>query len=1355
MSSSIEDQIVAMKFDNRSFETGVTTSLGSIDKLKTALQFKDSSAGLDAVNRGVQNFNMNPMANALQSVSKRWLTMTTIAVTAISNITNKVVNAGLSLAKSFTLDPIKQGFKEYETTLNSVQTIMANTGANVKTVNKYLLDLNHYSDKTIYNFSEMAKNIGTFTAAGVDLKTSTASIKGIANLAALSGSNSQQASTAMYQLSQAIASGKVGLQDWNSVVNAGMGGKTFQTALARTAVSMGELEQSQIKMVGPMKKLQLRGESFRESISSKPGHNGWLTSDVLVKTLQQFTGDLSAADLAAQGFTKSQIKAIMATARTAQEAATKVKTFTQLIDVVKESIGSGWAKIFQDLFGNFKEASKLWTSVSNVITGAVSNVFGSVDKMLLGWRKLDGFTNLWAGVGNIFKIIGNLLYPIIQLFKALLPSTGKAGSGLAKMTKGFADVTGWLVKVTSVTRNLQPEFRALGTIMHFVWSMVGLVIDQFKKLAPVVAYVGDYFKRIGEQAQSFGLNILYGIIQGLDANALKTAIVDMANNIILWIKDTLGIHSPATTMVPIGENIIHGIVEGLQNGATFMIGALQQIFIGMGQALKYMVANISYSDVLDTVNSGLFLGLVLLFRRFVLTFSGLTDNLSKVFGSASGVLDQFKNNLKSMQNEIRAKALMNIAIAVAVLAGSAVLLASVDSKKLGVALAAIGGLMVTLVGSMRLLTGGGGKKMPDAKAMAKQTAQIVALSGALVAFSTAVLILSGAVAIMGQLDPKTMRQGLEGVAAVIGVIVAATAILGKTGGGATILATSTAMVVLAAALTAFVGVMKLYESLDMKTIADGGGKAALVIAAIGLAMRAFGKNGISGAIGLTVASVALRILAGALTEISKIAGKDLLKTVGALVVLLTAIAAAALVLSAAEGGALSMLVFAAALIVLAQSLEIISKISAGNIAKALIAIVLALTLIAAAAVLLTPAVPLIAALGTALLLLGGAVFLAGVGVLAFATAMGILAIVGPAAFQSIADGIDVMVEKLPMIGEAIGGFFVSILTGIVKAAGPLAKAIGKLLQILLEEVTKLIPKAQRLIQKLINAIIDIVVHSEAHAARAMIQFLLAMLTAIEKALPKFIKKGTNIIVSLIEGLSKSSVRIANATGKAILEFLNGLDKAINKYADPIGRVGRQIAFDLVDGLTGGLLSYGVEKVSSAAHELAKHIPGPIRKFLGINSPSKVTHEIGVHTAQGLANGITANAGVVEKSATDMANRGLEAMKMTFNKTRKATDGLIDLQPKVTPVLDLSQLSRDASQISAKMGSHSVKIDASRHQARDIAAEHAARHGSGGPDHGGDTYNFNQTINSPKPVNHVKAYRGTKSQIALLKEVKGK
>ena len=262
---------------------------------------------------------------------------------------------GKKMVSAVTIDPIKSGFAEYETQMNAVQTILANTrkeGTNVKMVNAALDELNHYADKTIYNFTEMTRNIGTFTAAGVKLNTSVSAIKGIANLAAVSGSTSQQASVAMYQLSQALATGTVKLMDWNSVVNAGMGGQVFQDALIRTSQHLKTGAETAIKAKG----------SFRESLQT-----GWLTSEVLTQTLDQFA---TAADtqeeyeaavekFVKQGYTKEEAKDMADMARTAGEAATKVKTFSQLIDTLKEALGSGWTETWRTIIGDFEEARTL------------------------------------------------------------------------------------------------------------------------------------------------------------------------------------------------------------------------------------------------------------------------------------------------------------------------------------------------------------------------------------------------------------------------------------------------------------------------------------------------------------------------------------------------------------------------------------------------------------------------------------------------------------------------------------------------------------------------------------------------------------------------------------------------------------------------------------------------------------------------------------------------------------------------------------------------------------------------------------------------------------------------------------
>lgn len=382
MSRTIDERIVEMRFDNRQFEQNVQTSLSTLDKLKRGLDLDNAAKSLDGLGDAAKRCDMSVLGKSAETVRAKFSAFQVVAMTTLSNITNSAVNTGKRLVSALTIDPIKTGFQEYETQIGAVQTILANTqheGTNLQQVNRALDELNTYADKTIYNFTEMTRNIGTFTAAGVNLRTSVDSIKGIANLAAISGSTSQQASTAMYQLSQALAAGKVSLMDWNSVVNAGMGGKVFQDALVRTSELLGTGAQNAINMYG----------SFRESLT----RGEWLTTEVLTETLKQFAGAYSEADLIQQGFSEAQARDIAQMAKTAEDAATKVKTFTQLWDTLKESAQSGWTTTWEILVGDFEEAKEVLTEVSDAIGGVISETSQARNELLSGglssgWKQL-------------------------------------------------------------------------------------------------------------------------------------------------------------------------------------------------------------------------------------------------------------------------------------------------------------------------------------------------------------------------------------------------------------------------------------------------------------------------------------------------------------------------------------------------------------------------------------------------------------------------------------------------------------------------------------------------------------------------------------------------------------------------------------------------------------------------------------------------------------------------------------------------------------------------------------------------------------------------------------------------------
>lgn len=427
MSREVDQRVVEMQFNNAQFERNTKQSLSTIEKLKAALKFDDVGDSFSGITKAAKNVNLEPVSDGANEVYYRFKALDVVAGTVLSNITAKAMTLGWTLTKALTIDPMKSGLSEYETQINSVQTILANTqkeGTNLAQVNAALDELNRYADMTIYNFTEMTRNIGTFTAAGVKLDTSVQAIKGIANLAAISGSTSQQASTAMYQLSQALAAGTVKLMDWNSVVNAGMGGQVFQDALKETARVHGVAIDEMIAKEG----------SFRETLQ-----HGWLTASILTETLAKFTGDLSEEELRAIGYTEDQIDAIIKMGETANDAATKVKTFTQLIDTLKEAVQSGWTQSWEYIIGDFEEAKELWTEISDRLQTVISQSAEARNALLQGGLQSGLNQFIDQGITDYSDLLTDMLAKIGKASGAITDEEIESAGGLSKTLK-----SGWL-----------------------------------------------------------------------------------------------------------------------------------------------------------------------------------------------------------------------------------------------------------------------------------------------------------------------------------------------------------------------------------------------------------------------------------------------------------------------------------------------------------------------------------------------------------------------------------------------------------------------------------------------------------------------------------------------------------------------------------------------------------------------------------------------------------------------------------------------------------------------------------------------------------------------------------------------
>lgn len=884
MSTTVDERVVEMRFDNKQFEQNIQTSLSSIDKLKRSLNLEGAAKGLETVNDAAQKCNMSPLTNAVETVRVRFSALEVMAITALQNITNSALVAGKNLVSAFTVDPIKSGFEEYETQINAVQTILANTsskGTTLDQVNNALDELNHYADMTIYNFTEMTRNIGTFTAAGVDLDTSVAAIKGIANLAAVSGSNSQQASTAMYQLSQALAAGTVKLQDWNSVVNAGMGGQVFQDALKETAKVHGIAIDEMIKDEG----------SFRETLSK-----GWLTSDILTETLAKFTGDLNEDQLRTMGYADDQIKSIMEMGKTANDAATKVKTFTQLFDTLKEAAQSGWTQSWEIIVGDFEEAKELLTEVSDTFSAVINASADARNKMLQDWKDLGGRTMMIEAVKNVFEGLVSVAKPVREAFNEIFPPM--TGNQLADITERVRDLTAKFKMGEESSKNLKNTFKGVFAVLDIVGQafkalaggvgeLIGLFLPAGNGVLSLTGSFGEYLVKLDETVKKTDV---FGKAVSTVVDIVKTAItfVKTAGEKLKEFGKAAGekFDFPGFELFHSFLERVHDRMTQIGDGAGKMKSGVIVAFEMMGEALekckflKVMEAlwtavkviaggiadavgtmmgtlaeklgNADFSGVLDVLNSIAVGGIAVSISKFLKSVTEPLEGLNGVLEGVTGILDGVRGCFEAYQTNLKAGTLLKIGAAIALLAGSIVAISLIDSDKLSASLGAITVLFANLLGAMAIFN-----------KISSDTGKVSKACTAMIAMSVAVSILAGALKKVSDLDWGELARGLVGIAGLTTIVVASSKAMAS--GQKQVMKGATSLIIFGAAIKILASACKDLSKLQWDELGRGLTGVGVLFAEIAVFLRVAKFNGkmISTATGIVILAAAMKVLASA------------------------------------------------------------------------------------------------------------------------------------------------------------------------------------------------------------------------------------------------------------------------------------------------------------------------------------------------------------------------------------------------------------------------------------------------------------------------------------------------------------
>lgn len=254
----------------------------------------------------------------------------------------------------------------------------------------------------------------------------------------------------------------------------------------------------------------------------------------------------------------------------------------------------------------------------------------------------------------------------------------------------------------------------------------------------------------------------------------------------------------------------------------------------------------------------------------------------------------------------------------------------------------------------------------------------------------------------------------------------------------------------------------------------------------------------------------------------------------------------------------------------------------------------------------------------------------------------------PALITAVQDLLNALIQALPMVMQVL-----------VAALPIVIKAFVQLFLALLQALPQIIQIIAQALPTIINAIVTGLTAPEALQAIIMgaVQLLLALVQAIPIIIPALVGAIPTIIKNIIATLTNptfirqmidAGVQLLKATISGIASMAGSIASATWEIIKTIGNVLKpsnlvSIGSDVVKGLWNGIQDMGGWLKDKIIAFVKDKIPGPIKKALGISSPSKVAAALGKQVPAGLAMGIDATADMVAKAANSMADKAIVSM----------------------------------------------------------------------------------------------------------------
>ena len=1407
MSPVIDERVVQMEFDNKRFESNVSTSISTLDKLKAALKLDGAAKSFNDLERQAGRMDFSGITSAVEKISDRFSLLEIIGITALQNLVNKAVDAGERMVKALTLDQVMQGWDKYAEKTTSVQTIMAATaetwekdataamraqamvehgvidpnrayeyaaayydvskglktaeqaakelyittdefnqlgginaafngddiayaGSQMDYVNDQMEKLNWFTDETSYNFVDMTSNIGKFTSNNVPLSQAATAMQGIANLAALSGQNAATASRAMYNFAQSIGVGSVKLQDWRSIENANMATSQFKQNVLDSAVAMGTLTKAADGTYKTLKGTTVTVESFSQTLSE-----GWFSKDVLMDSLNKYgaftdqlyrvseASELTASDLLSlveaqkentltQGMLdKASKKGSMsadelrkrveelASAENdlgykAFKAAQEAKTFQDAIDATKDAASTKWMNIFENIFGDYEKARHVWTDFANFLYDTLVSPLEKLEEISEYFSELNGLDRIREAFSNIFSFLNG--------------SEGednKVVGILSSIREGFEEVIPPVEITSDMIDQVLTNFSNFAESLKLTDEQAERLTAAGKGLANILTFIKNSVKNLWDATEPLRKSL--GNLAKAVANAVVT-LFGMASDM-----DTAGLKGDKLRAVcEFLAKVIDKVSDAIRN---LNIDRIKSTFSGL-------------SGILDGIGNA--------FRKVIDTISNFDFS-----GSMGKAIDWIKTKFQMLKD----------------------FLSNVDWKSVFKGMAGTG--IVALIGGKvwkTLNTIGGPFKMLDG--LKEKVGGILDGIGkaigtfeksikvdALKKISTSILLLAGALLILGLVNYDKAIVGVGVLAGVLaGLVVAMKAMKGISKAdmatlAASMLMAAAAMLVLAVSLAALAGAIALFTLVSrMNDIGEGlvlmAATLAIAVAAL-YVMSKMSPKVLIAAAALLVLSVSLAVLAGAMALFAVVAGmKNVWTGLAVMAAGLLVITAALVVLSQVAVGALvgaaALLVVSAALLVLAGAVAAFTAIAgmetfgAGLAGLSLMILILVAALVALGAtgplVLVGAAALLVAA--TACIVLAAAVAAAGLALPLLGAGLAALGEGIGSAVASIGEGVSSFLTDLSGAiqagGEALGSLVSSIGTGMGEAIAALGQGIATAISDIIASVGEGIgrgitsisdaigtfgdnlTKASLGIESLGNGVRSLEGISWAATALGIGELALALkklkvddlATNMSAASSAVISACTSMVSAITEAVPQI-MTAAQQLGTAFVSGLNAMTPAAQTASLQIAGAATTaisaysgnwtvLGTNVGIGFANGIYSM-IGSVSAAASAMASAATRSIQITIDSHSPSKVTSKFGSFFGQGFANGIRSEVSNVESASESLAEGSISVIEQAKNLIAAILSD--DFTPVISPVVDLSNVTSAANMINGSFANGTVGV----------------------------------------------------------------